>query len=1403
MIPKENSYPVFESNQVLTNAHLNQMLEYLDEQTRLSRTNLIGVGVVCGLEVSWDEPSATITVTKGCGVTTEGYLVNLAVVGDETGNCTPFLITDFSTDRFKAYTVPNKPGYAKFHNGCDSKKPQYELWQLIPASAADYDTATELDADFLKDKVALLHVEINSEQLKNCSPNSCDDKGSETAFTVRPLLISSADAEKLIIGIPGQDTMPNLPERLGLPDIRMPRLNVPNSNMVDARMIFDAYQDLLVGNSVTLFDKIGKALAEAYQVFGPIVKPVRPNFQFVNKLQSLENQFRSLFQFSIFGGSKFPVYYAQYYYDLLSDLIQAYDEFRWKGLELLSLCCPHEQLFPRHLLLGEVFSERADNWRELRHYFRPSLAIAHAETKAEEVRHLFERIVLMIEKFRITTKLPEGIRITPSRLGEAPLSKKSIPYYYFDEDGETPLYQRWNYKKTKKGRANQNLGYFSFNYGTDDFVKNPLGYDLEPYNFFRIEGHIGRNWTEVLKTLMTAIRTFRLPFDVVVLNADNLAVEDKDNPWKNRCIDNDLDVIHRIWVNEINCLYQQKIGVLTRPDITKGLAANNVLTIGKDAAPAPATSSSRAAITGLTASFVGATVVSAKPALTIAAQPALFSANTFATAALLPSTSPIFTNVNPTTSVIGSSILENIDKTEINSPTKLKLEVTKQLANSTEFSGLSLQEYKVVAEQKVNVVADMLAVTEELAKPVKSLNYTQLEKKFTLLDNTIQDYLNDLVLYNPNERGAKMTEAEVQALIRELQALQSSCLRKRLAELKAEMDAKQKAVEELIWFSRYATNHPDLQHKAGVPVGGTFVLVFRETPNDVTNGDIVLGGRRLLGYDIPEGKVLADFYVPNRCCSDCPPVKFVLPPSRPVFNVTLGCPNDNDIVFATIEVTHGIAPFEIRIDGGEYQLLNGGVELNPGEHDLVVRDSEGGESLSKKVTTGQRMLVRELSFECDPNQQFYEARLRIEHGQPPFKINDEEAIHEEGSGEDEGVFFIKTPTLPSGQTSTVLVSDSRGCEPISLELNHDCAAPVVVAQPDTSSTEVGTPVIIDVLANDTGQNLTLTEAKLSNPAFGTVVINVSGSLTYTPSPQAVGQDVVIEYEVRDSNGNSASSTATVNVNKKDCNLPGDGKALSCLFPFWMQAPVGDEKYEVIKVDFAKFTVLGGTNLRDIIPPFPTDPALFTANNFHDTVGKWVSQLNDKVQSNLPQAQQGWWNVAYKPSNGYALLRIEYFTTQDFALEVGGDLRIDKIQTKFTSIFTMNGANVTERNISLDSQETSFLVKPFDCVELDKCIGLSNARCNEDTPKIRINIKEGSRQGNRVVVQLEAVDLVGTIADWYWDMGQGISEKPLERLTVATFRRGDQNAQVQVQVLGFTEKGCFGQATALVDLDKFV
>ena len=58
---------------------------------------------------------------------------------------------------------------------------------------------------------------------------------------------------------------------------------------------------------------------------------------------------------------------------------------------------------------------------------------------------------------------------------------------------------------------------------------------------------------------------------------------------------------------------------------------------------------------------------------------------------------------------------------------------------------------------------------------------------------------------------------------------------------------------------------------------------------------------------------------------------------------------------------------------------------------------------------------------------------------------------------------------------------------------------------DQAETDEDTPVVINVLSNDTdpeGDSLTVVDT--SDPGNGTVVVNPDGTVTYTPNPRIFG-----------------------------------------------------------------------------------------------------------------------------------------------------------------------------------------------------------------------------------------------------------------------------------------------------------
>jgi outer membrane protein OmpA-like peptidoglycan-associated protein len=115
--------------------------------------------------------------------------------------------------------------------------------------------------------------------------------------------------------------------------------------------------------------------------------------------------------------------------------------------------------------------------------------------------------------------------------------------------------------------------------------------------------------------------------------------------------------------------------------------------------------------------------------------------------------------------------------------------------------------------------------------------------------------------------------------------------------------------------------------------------------------------------------------------------------------------------------------------------------------------------------------------------------------------------------------FTYTITDPDGLTDTATVS---------VAVQQPGNLPPV-ANPDSASTTVGTPVTIDVLANDTdpeGDALTLVSA--SQPANGSTTVTGNGRVQYTPNPGFIGTDT-FSYVVRDAAGNSATGQVTVTV----------------------------------------------------------------------------------------------------------------------------------------------------------------------------------------------------------------------------------------------------------------------------------
>jgi hypothetical protein len=368
----KNTYPVFETNQTLTHEHLNELFAYLDEQERLTRVSLIGIGIACGLEIQY--ANSEIHISKGCGITSKGYLI----VEPE----------DVVLTSYRKYDMPKLLDCKFFFEdkSTDSNK-QCLLYELLPTGESNVPTTsnttpTQLTKDFLNDKAVLLFLELKEEELRNCSSNTCDDKGYRVTATVRRLLVKSADLKKIIAkahqldpNLTFSDFEAVLTAQLNLPDLRLPRYNVPNTAPATSNEVLAAF--LTVFRNGKLVQQIKAALDSTYEAFKPIVQGVYPS----NPFTDFPTKFGFLDDVST---TTTQIQFLPYYYDFFDDLLKAYNEFRWKGVELLCACYPPESLFPCHLMLGVLSQDSVTNPSVYRHHFLASLAVNSYEQHTKE-----------------------------------------------------------------------------------------------------------------------------------------------------------------------------------------------------------------------------------------------------------------------------------------------------------------------------------------------------------------------------------------------------------------------------------------------------------------------------------------------------------------------------------------------------------------------------------------------------------------------------------------------------------------------------------------------------------------------------------------------------------------------------------------------------------------------------------------------------------------------------------------------------------------------------------------------------------------------------------------------------------------------------------------------------------
>lgn len=951
---------------MLTNEHLNGMFTYLDQQNRWTRNKLIGIGIVCGFKLV--HHTGVIEITKGCGVTSQGYLI----------------VKDAATYAYAMpYDAPAKPGDLPFdypYGDLPFYKPfcstrnvlrlltDEEYNDLEDNKKPSAQTLSSQKAGFLNDYVVVLFLEATETDLKNCSAFDCTNKGEKMQFNIRPLLVLKKELPQVgkdIVATVNKDRLrfeefelEKQKARLSH-EITFRRFNVPYAALHSSTDVIRAFVKIVDDNTL---HEVANAYVYCYEKYSSILNVTSNPFTgLFKKLRELRDEILK----------EYPIF-IQYFYDFIDDLILAYFEFCTKISGIISQCCPDENLFPLHLVLGDAAKDTTqfshDAWRT---YFIYSPLFTKNNSDRNEAQFLFERMVLMVKDFMLVkpknSRDTSAIRITPSQLGYLWLSQRAIPYYYRIATGEDAIYNYWNYYKSSHGNAVFNLSYNADMYNHAKAATQPLLYDIEHYNFFRIEGHIGEPYQAVRDNILRQRLEYNLPFDVVAISADLL----HSNAQLPKCNMQDLEADYKLIVSEFACKVHTPFCFLTKmpypPDVE--------------------------AFTGNVKSFADGDT---------------FSAYRVKAMAHFNSVSEIFNNsayklgdfmrkyCKPDDdNTVGAYYLKSLDDV-----------YTLYGAESSVHSTTEQNAFSII----YNAIFAFIDAVEKLMQLLMTSTVATLE--IEMLQKRYDVYIKALtrltfILAELMQSGklklseiAKMLELDL--LLDEFFLLSTVCIDERIQTLLEEYTKRLKVFQAQNTFINYYKKHPGLEHKAGVPKGGTFVLVYysaaeartteerqaEELPLLANNIDIQATGmfehrmvknepaayeklssndeRMILSFinrcqgatdddkqkiiDIftpkattpqrfrfRDGEVIADFYVPYMCCSDCPPIAYILPDKRekpPVETPTIQidptfCENDKEAHQITVSPEGGKVT---GADGNEVPGVdNSALTFTPGE----------------------------------------------------------------------------------------------------------------------------------------------------------------------------------------------------------------------------------------------------------------------------------------------------------------------------------------------------------------------------------------------------------------------------------------------------------------------------------------
>lgn len=498
-------YRKFSKGQYIEHTQFNEFLDFFEDQDRLSRVMLQGVGIVCGFKPKIfykDRGLSSIQLSQGVAITTDGDLLtlnNTSKISEElyVGDLKTINIESKVYTHFKAYDN-FKVNYPAFY---DENDDQIQLWELA--------TAQEVTSDFnpinglsnLEDKYLLLYLESYEKEVRPCRGVDCDNHGIQQIRNLK-VLVTTAQGINYILAKDNVQPHPLFIEDV-LGEIKQERvilerliLEQGSKRKFSSFDLKKLYTDVLERNGYGegVFKKI-------YEISKMMGLSVADYLTFKSVLEDCLDQ----------------KYGFQYAYDVVKYLMDTYSEIIKLLPKTFAQDLPDFASFPKHIMLGKLGLETQLDSSRHQFYYSPVL---DDKKERQKVKTLINRFNQQVENFKYTFDVEEEaqVKITPSQKLNS-LGNKAIPFYYqVTED----FLKAWNFDKTIHRSFKNNLAYNADLFSQDIQIQKPLEFNIDQNGFYNIEGHQGMDYKDAFAQIKQIRDEKQLGFDIMLLSFDEL-----------------------------------------------------------------------------------------------------------------------------------------------------------------------------------------------------------------------------------------------------------------------------------------------------------------------------------------------------------------------------------------------------------------------------------------------------------------------------------------------------------------------------------------------------------------------------------------------------------------------------------------------------------------------------------------------------------------------------------------------------------------------------------------------------------------------------------------------------------------------------------------------------------------